>query len=135
MAGVQVGWGQFHGPFERAYDLRLLDLPTYAWNDKNYWIQYTGDWALTKGNRFYDAEKKAIAEASGAYSHALVAPRSSLRTSLVHRVVEETFSGPAGRVVIQSDMMQADFLAAAWGHQMNGAGVVTSVSQSPVEGP
>ncbi|KAI0121114.1 putative polyketide synthase [Xylariales sp. AK1849] len=119
-AGVQLDWNEFHRPFESS--LRLLDLPTYAWNDKTYWIQYNGDWALTKGNTFYDAAKVAT---SGAAS-LLTAPHSSLRTSLVHRVVEETLSGTAGRVVVQSDMMQADFLAAAWGHKMNGAGVVTS---------
>jgi acyl transferase domain-containing protein len=121
--GVPLGWNEFQRPFERG--LRLLDLPTYAWNDKNHWIQYNGNWALTKGNTFYDAEK-AAAKAAGA--NPLTAPHSSLRTSLVHRVVEEAFSGAAGHVVVQSDMMQADFLAAAWGHQMNGAGVVTSAS-------
>lgn len=122
-AGVPLGWNEFQRPFERG--LRLLDLPTYAWNDKNHWIQYNGDWALTKGNTFYDAEKAAV-KAAGA--NPLTAPHSSLRTSLVHRVVEEVFSGAAGHVVVQSDMMQADFLDAAWGHQMNGAGVVTSAS-------
>ncbi|KAK3680667.1 polyketide synthase [Podospora appendiculata] len=118
-AGVPISWTELHRPFEPA--LRLLDLPTYAWNDKNHWIQYNGDWALTKGNTFYDAEKKAAAAAPRP-----AAPISNLRTSLVHRVVEEAFSGPAGRVVVHSDMMQEEFLAAAWGHKMNGAGVVTS---------
>lgn len=133
-AGVQVSWGEFHSPFERACGLRLLDLPTYAWNNNNHWIQYKGDWAFTKGNTFYDTEKKAAAEASGQVLSPLAAAhRSSLRTSLVHSVVEETFSGSAGRVVAQSDMMQADLLAAAWGHQMNGAGVVTSVSKSTAQ--
>ena len=122
--GVQVGWNEFHSPFERS--LRLLDLPTYAWNDKTHWIQYNGDWALTKGNTFYDDEKKAKMTAG---NNPLAVAHSSLRTSLVHRVVEEAFSGTAGRVVVQSDMMQADFLAAAWGHKMNNAGVVTSVSK------
>jgi monodictyphenone polyketide synthase len=121
--GIKVDWNEFHRPFEHA--LRLLDLPTYAWNAKTHWIQYNGDWALTKGNTFYDEEKKAKA---GALTNPLAVAHSSLRTSLVHRVVEETFSGAAGRVVVQSDMMQADFLAAAWGHKMNNAGVVTSVS-------
>ncbi|KAK3382227.1 putative polyketide synthase [Lasiosphaeria ovina] len=120
-AGVAVGWSEFHRPFEPA--LRLLDLPTYAWNDKTVWMQYNGDWALTKGNTFYDAEKAA---AKAVAANPLTVPHSSLRTSLVHRVVDEEFSGAAGRVVVQSDMMHPDFLAAAWGHQMNGAGVVTS---------
>ncbi|KAL7783877.1 polyketide synthase-like protein [Trichoderma ceciliae] len=120
-AGVLLRFDEFHRPFEHA--LRLLDLPTYAWNDKNYWIQYNGDWALTKGNTYYDDEKKQQAGTTG---NPLAAPHSGLRTSLVHRVVDEAFDGSAGRVVVQSDLMQADFLAAAWGHQMNGAGVVTS---------
>lgn len=126
-AGVHVDWNEFHRPFEGG--LRLLDLPTYAWNDKTYWIQYNGDWALTKGNTFYDEEKAASRAAAGSVNP-LLTPRSSLRTSLVHRVVEESFSGSAGRVIVQSDMMHPDFLAAAWGHQMNGAGVVTSVSDN-----
>jgi monodictyphenone polyketide synthase len=122
--GIQISWDELHRPFERAGSLQLLDLPTYAWNDKTHWIQYNGDWALTKGNTFYDAEKKAAGS-----QNPLAAPRSSLRTSLIHCVVEETFSGSAGRVVVQSDLMQPDFLAAVRGHEMNGAGVATSVSR------
>lgn len=118
-AGVAVNWNEFHRPFEGA--LRLLDLPTYSWNEKNYWIMYNGDWALTKGNTFYDEEKGLIA----------VAPRaiqSSLRTSTVQQVIEEDFQGSAAKVVMQSDLMQPEFLEAANGHRMNGCGVVTSVS-------
>ena len=119
-AGVEVGWNDFHKPFEPA--LRLLDLPTYAWNDKNYWIQYNGDWALTKGNTFYDAEKALAAPK--------VAPAavSSLQTSTVQQIIEENFAGTAGAVVMQSDLMQKDFYDASYGHKMNGCGVVTSVS-------
>lgn len=125
-AGVAVSWNEFHRPFES--NLRLLDLPTYAWNDKNHWLMYNGDWNLTKGNTYYDAEKAAL-NGPPATGHHQTAPHSSLRTtSLVHRVVDEAFSESTGHVIIQSDMMHPDFLAAAWGHKMNGAGVVTSVS-------
>ena len=118
-AGVAVAWGEFHRPFESG--MRLLDLPTYAWNDKNYWLQYNGNWALTKGNTFYDAD--ASVKPSG------IVPHTDLRTtSTVQRVMDESFDGSAGRVVIQSDLMQPDFYAAAYGHKMNGCGVVTSVS-------
>ncbi|KAF2201576.1 ketoacyl-synt-domain-containing protein [Delitschia confertaspora ATCC 74209] len=119
-AGIEIGWNEFHRPFEPS--LRLLDLPTYAWNDKNYWIQYNGDWALTKGNTFYDAEKAALAPKTPAAPIAV----SNLRTSTVHKIIEESFSGSAGKVVMQSDLMQPDFYAAAHGHKMNGCGVVTS---------
>lgn len=111
MAGAQVGWCEFHSLFEFKCGLGLLDLPRYAWNSKNHWIQYNGEWAPSKGNTFYNAEKAAAA-ASSQTSNPLAAPRSSLRTSLVNRVVEDSFSGLAWRVVVQSNMMQADFLAA-----------------------
>lgn len=123
-AGVKIEWSEFHSPFEKG--LRLLDLPTYAWNEKNYWIQYKGDWALTKGNHFYDEEKGI-----GAFAKPpLPTPRSvsSLSTSTVHSVLEESFGDAAGTVLIQSDLSQRDFRTAAWGHKMNNCGVVTSVS-------
>ena len=122
-AGVELNWNEFHQPFEQ--NLRLVDLPTYAWNDKTHWIQYIGDWALTKGNTYYDAEKAAANPGS------LVHTRSSIKTSTVQQIIEETFSDSAGTVVMQSNLMEADFLAAAHGHRMNDCGVVTSVSLLP----
>ena len=118
-AGVEVDWVEFHRPFETG--LRLLDLPTYSWNDKNYWIMYNGDWALTKGNTYYDAEKGVTT------SQVAPLPKSGLRTSTVQQIIEEDIQGTMGKVVMQSDLMQPDFLAAANGHSMNGCGVVTSV--------
>ncbi|SLM39055.1 polyketide synthase [Lasallia pustulata] len=120
LAGVGISWNEFHRPFESR--LRLLDLPTYAWNDKNYWLQYNGDWCLTKGNTFYEAEKEA--------ARAKTAPKtplaSEIQTTTVQQIIEETFNGSAGTVAMQSDLMQPDFLAAAHGHRMNNCGVVTS---------
>ncbi|KAL4995984.1 hypothetical protein BDV10DRAFT_202678 [Aspergillus recurvatus] len=115
-AGLDVDWNEFHRPFEHC--LRLLDLPTYSWNNKNYWIQYNGNWALTKGNTFYDSDKNTLDTAS--------ALPSGPRTSTVQSIVEEVLEGPAARVVMQSDIMQPELLAAVHGHGMNGCGVVTS---------
>ncbi|KAF4553280.1 Atrochrysone carboxylic acid synthase-like protein [Elsinoe fawcettii] len=116
-AGFVVNWAEFHQPFESS--LRLLDLPNYAWSDKTYWIQYNGNWALTKGNTFYDSKvEKPINAPSKAVSE--------LSTSTVQTIIEETFNGSYGKVVMQSDLMQKDFLDAAHGHSMNGCGVVTS---------
>jgi monodictyphenone polyketide synthase len=96
-----------------------MDLPTYSWTDKNYWIQYTGDWAITKGNTF---------SVPGKESKLAPVTVSSLRTSLVQTIIEEDFSGTYSTVTMQSNLMLSDFLAAARGHSMNGCGVVTSVS-------
>ncbi|KAH6722851.1 putative polyketide synthase [Leptodontidium sp. MPI-SDFR-AT-0119] len=120
VAGVAVDWNEFHRPFENR--LRLLDIPTYSWNNKNYWLQYNGNWCLTKGNSFYDTEKEAT-KAKPA-PNALQA--SDIRTSTVQNIVESVFHGSAGTLTMQSDLMQPDFLAAAHGHRMNNCGVVTS---------
>ena len=122
-AGVKIEWNEFHSPFEKG--LRLLDIPTYAWNEKNYWIQYKEDWALTKGNHFYDEEKGI-----GAFAKPLPRANSggNLSTSTVQSILEESFGDVAGTVLIQSDLSRRDFRAAAWGHKMNNCGVVTSVS-------
>ncbi|PTB35070.1 Type I Iterative PKS [Trichoderma asperellum] len=117
--GVNIGWSEFHRPFEKA--LQLLDLPTYAWNDRTYWIQYNGDWALTKGNTFYDEEK-----GSNKIRRTRPVAISGLRTSTVHQIIEQRLDGTSGTVVMQSDVMQVDFRTAAWGHKMNDCGVVTS---------
>jgi acyl transferase domain-containing protein len=122
LAGIEVSWSEFHRPFERR--LRLIDLPTYAWNEKNYWLQYKGDWCLTKGNTFYNADK----EAASAKAAPNVLPTSEIQTTTVQQIIEETFNESTGTVVMQSDLMQADLLAAAHGHSMNKCGVVTSVS-------
>jgi monodictyphenone polyketide synthase len=116
-SGLEVRWSEFHRPFES--NLRLVDLPTYSWTNKNYWIQYNGDWALTKGNTFYN---------SGKESKPAPVASSSLQTSLVQVITEENFSKTSSTVTMQSNLMSPDFLAAARGHSMNGCGVVTSVS-------
>ncbi|KAI9792875.1 MAG: Type I Iterative PKS [Piccolia ochrophora] len=115
-SGVNIDWNELNQPFEKAHT--LLDLPTYAWNDKNFWIQYNGDWALTKGNS--SGEPKVTA------AHVQPTPKSNLRTSTVQQVIEESFTDTTGRVVMQSDLMHPEFLAAANGHCMNNLGVVTS---------
>ncbi|KAL2126744.1 hypothetical protein VTI74DRAFT_323 [Chaetomium olivicolor] len=66
-------------------------------------VSYNGDWALTRGSTFYDAEKKKDAAAA------------------------TSSDGASGRVVVQSGVMQTDFLAASWGHQMKGVGVVMTL--------
>ena len=111
-AGVQIDWNEFNRPFERS--VRLLDLPTYAWNNKNYWVPYKGAWNLTK--------------VVNSISMLAAKNASSLSTSSVQQVVDEEFTDTAARMVMRSDVLHPEFLDAANGHKMNGCGVVTSVS-------
>ncbi|KAK4977327.1 hypothetical protein LTR28_007483, partial [Elasticomyces elasticus] len=89
LAGVAVDWNEFHRPFESR--LRLLDLPTYAFNDKNHWLQYEGDWCLTKGNSYYNNKGKT----AGVAKAPLIQAVSDLQTSTVQAIVAEEISGAA----------------------------------------
>lgn len=84
IALTQVGRGDFQSPSGPTHGLRLLDLATYARNDKKHCVQYNGGRALTEYNAFYGEEKKAAAKSSPE-----AAPRSSLRTSVIHRSFEK----------------------------------------------
>lgn len=99
LAGVGVDWNEFHRPFESR--LHLLDLPTYSWNDKKYWLQYNGNWCLTKGNTFYEVER----EAAEAKVIPTAPPASEIQTSTVQHVNETTFNDSAGTLTIQSNLM------------------------------
>lgn len=120
LAGVDLQWDQFHAPFSQS--VRLLDLPTYAWDEKKYWMQYNGDWCLTKGNTYYGDNLITTKSSTSSL------PQYESVNSLVQNVIACDVDGKAGTVVMQSDLMQKDFLAAAHGHRMNDCGVVTSVS-------
>ncbi|KAI0191845.1 hypothetical protein EV127DRAFT_460961 [Xylaria flabelliformis] len=113
-AGARINWNEFHRPFE--VSIRLLDLPTYAWNNKNYWIMYKGNWALTKGNEYYKTQEETLPAISP----------SDFHNTSVQRIIEESFDGAAGRVVMRSNLMDAGLLEAAHGHKMNECGVVSS---------
>lgn len=113
--GHPVNWNAYFKPFEMAH--RLLSLPKYCWNEKNYWIQYTGTWTLDK----------AYPERNS--SPVISSPQgSALRTSSIHRIISEDVSGKVAMLTVMSDIMDPEFRAAVDGHNMNGYGVATSVS-------
>ncbi|KAK4960935.1 Type I Iterative PKS [Elasticomyces elasticus] len=117
LTGLHISFNDFHAPF--ASQVRLLDLPSYAWDEKRYWLQYNGDWCLTKGNTYYDDKDSKIEARSPP-------PVYESLSSLVQNIIEVDVDGIAGTVVMQSDLMQKDFYASAQGHRMNDCGVVTS---------
>ncbi|KAK8061048.1 hypothetical protein PG997_015269 [Apiospora hydei] len=113
--GLQIDWNEYHRPFERA--LRLEPgLPTYAWNNKNYWIQYRGDWNLTKG-------REVSPEPAAATIPATV---SGFHTSSIHRLYSENYDGPTAQVLAESDMTAPALKDVIEGHAMNGYGVASS---------
>ena len=111
-AGLNIDWNEYHR--DHLDCVQLLDLPTYAFDEKNYWIQYTGDWCLTKGR----ATNSHVALQQDA------SPKIS--TTTVHKVVEELVDGDVATISTESDLARADLRSAVMGHLVNGAGLCPS---------
>ncbi|KAI0459063.1 polyketide synthase [Xylaria acuta] len=109
-AGMDIDWNEYHRPFE--HTLRLVDAPTYAWNYKSYWIQYRGDWNLTKGRLLPEA-----APASGT---------QDLHTSSVHRVINEEYTKSKAQLSAETNITSPLLDGVVDGHAMNGHGVASS---------
>lgn len=114
-AGINIDWNEYHRPFERA--LRLADVPTYAWNYKSYWIQYRGDWNLTKG--------RDVTETAAADFH----------TSSVHQIINEEYVGCKAQLSAKTNITSPLLDGVVDGHAMNGYGVASSVSNTTAYTP
>ncbi|KAI0906729.1 ketoacyl-synt-domain-containing protein [Ustulina deusta] len=99
-AGVDLDWKRHHKPFEQA--LRLLELPTYAFDLENYWIQYEGDWSQRKGRRCLDTPFRMAAQ-----------------THSLYRVVKEDVTTDDISITFISDMSDPRFLNVIQGHRMD----------------
>ncbi|KAJ2893280.1 putative polyketide synthase protein [Zalerion maritima] len=111
-AGLNMDWNEFHRDFDGS--VRLLDLPTYSFEDKNYWLQYEGDWCLTK-NRIASAARKAIEPA-----------KPKLSTASVHTVTLEEVKGDVAIIETESELTREDLKRAVSGHLVNGAALCPS---------
>ena len=105
--GIDVTWKEYHRDFEGCQ--RLLDLPTYAFDEKNYWIEYKNDWLLTKG---------AIQESP------TPAMESGPATTTVQKLISQELNKD-GKVVavFETDLATPEMHAAITGHIINGIGL------------
>ncbi|KAH6844969.1 polyketide synthase [Chaetomium sp. MPI-CAGE-AT-0009] len=105
-AHLKIDFNEYHRDFSDS--VRLLDLPAYAFHDQNYWIQYTGDWCLTK----HDI---SVAAAEQKPTTPWVA------TTTVHKLHRESVEGDVAIVETESDLYQEQLRNVVCGHQVNGA--------------
>ncbi|KAL1883479.1 Type I Iterative PKS [Paecilomyces lecythidis] len=101
--GAHLNWSEFHRDFEDA--LELLELPAYQWSLLNYWIDYRGNWCLSKGG-------------------SLSLPSSTnspppLATTAVQRVIEEVFRDTRNMLVAETDLSRPDLRVVLAGHMVN----------------
>lgn len=105
--GIDLLWSNYHQEYENF--LRLLSLPTYAFDLKDYWIQYEGNWNLKSTNQ----------DLSNSTS-------PSFSTTCLQRVESETFTKETASVTFVSNAAEPNLYAAIQGHLVNGVGLCPS---------
>jgi iterative type I PKS product template protein len=111
LAGVPIDFDEYHREYNDAQV--LLELPTYSFDSKKYWLDYHNNWTLTKGEAPVAAAPKAVAP--------VVQVRSKLHTTSCQRIVTEELHANTGRIVIQSDITEPKLYAVITGHEVNDA--------------
>lgn len=106
LAGVNIDFDEYHREYNDAHE--LLTLPTYSFDDKNYWLEYHNNWCLTKGQDLGPAKVELIAEVP-----------AKLSTTSCQKIVHESFDDKIGSVTVQSDLAESKLFAAVCGHLVN----------------
>lgn len=113
-AGLDLQWDEYHRDFKGCQ--KVLQLPAYNWDSKNYWIQYSNNFCLTKG----DEPSKPISKVD--------APVSKFSTTSVQRVVEEDHGAVRSTMIIESDLSDPVLAGTVQAHKVNGVALCPSVS-------
>ncbi|KAF1920326.1 hypothetical protein BDU57DRAFT_525429 [Ampelomyces quisqualis] len=117
LAGVYIDFNEYHRLFNEAHE--MYTLPTYAFDNKKYWLDYHNNWTLTKGEALEAAPVKAIEEAA-------IEVESKLKTTSCHKIIREELRANSGTVVVQSDLSDPQLKATITGHQVNGTPLTPS---------
>jgi iterative type I PKS product template protein len=112
-AGIPFDFNAYHSGFE---NLSVLDMPTYGFDEKVYWLQYEGDWTLTKNHAPAPAAQKAITEA----------PKPKSLTTSIQTILSEQVEAKKAKVVAESDLAEQQLFNVVSGHLVNGAGLCPS---------
>lgn len=106
-AGADIRWSEYHAGFKASHN--VLQLPSYSWDLKEYWIPYVHDWSLRKG------DPPLVINGGGA----------GLESTTIHRVVEETERDGKVRIVVEADITRRDLAPIVQGHEVDGLPLCT----------
>ncbi|GAB7350141.1 hypothetical protein MBLNU459_g0810t2 [Dothideomycetes sp. NU459] len=105
-SGVDIRWAEYHRDFKSSH--KVIPLPAYSWDLKNYWMQYVNDWSLRKGDPI-PALKAA----------------PSLESTTIHRIVEEVSEADKTHLIVEADIVRKDLSPLVQGHEVDGVPLCT----------
>ncbi|KAL4939254.1 hypothetical protein BDV06DRAFT_225167 [Aspergillus oleicola] len=109
LAGIDINWKQYHQDFNSSH--RVLPLPAYKWDLKNYWIPYRNNFCLTKGSPVAAASAPA---------------QTTFLTTAAQEIVESRDDGASAMVVVQNNIADPELNRVIQGHKVNGAALCPS---------
>ena len=105
---LPVSWQEYHREYEEC--LNLLELPTYAFDLRSYWIQYEGDWSIRKAQQ----QQQTLPTAP------------PLLSVTLQDVKSERLDATPKSVTFTSDLSSAKIRSIIRGHLVNGQGLCPS---------
>lgn len=119
-AGLDLQWDEYHRDFNAFHE--VIDLPAYAWDLKNHWIQYVHNWCLTKGD--------APAIVAKVPSLPVAAPR--FLSATCQKIIESKRGPNTSFVLVESDISHPDLRAVFEAHRVNGAALCPSSAYADI---
>ncbi|KAI0003486.1 ketoacyl-synt-domain-containing protein [Xylariaceae sp. FL0662B] len=104
--GSNIRWSVYHQNFKASH--RVIPLPAYSWDLKQYWMQYVNDWSLRKGDPPLTTSNTL-----------------KLESTTIHRVVEERGDSEKAHIVVEADVAREDFRPLVEGHEVDGVPLCT----------
>ena len=105
--GANIRWEKYQHDFKNSH--KVLSLPAYSWDLKEYWIQYVNDWSLRKGDPPMVMQNDT--------------PR--IESTTIHRVVEEMGDASKTHIVVEADIARKDLCPLVQGHEVDGIPLCT----------
>ncbi|KAL4876805.1 beta-ketoacyl synthase [Aspergillus karnatakaensis] len=139
--GLDINWGAYHEPFEATK--RVIELPDYGWDLKEYFIPYKGEWCLHRHEIHCNCATPGKETATSDYqlpkeNNAVAAVKRPSKqdatkeaypeitaTTTVHRVVEEKTEPLGATLVVETDITRKDVNQIAQGHLVDGIPLCT----------
>ncbi len=129
--GFNINWTEYHRSFASCH--KVLELPSYGWDLKEYTIPYEGDWCLHRHKIACECADpngppnhtggcnapKTIAGKPISKPEPAKAPVPTLKSTTVHRIVEETTEPLGATLIVETDISHPDVSRIAQGHTVN----------------
>ena len=126
--GIDMNWQTYHDPFESAK--KVVDLPDYGWDLKEYFIPYEGNWCLHRhkiqcscadpGKEVQTGQYSVPTESKVERPSKLDATKEAYPeikiTTTLHKVLEEKTEPLGATFVVETDITRKDVNGIACGH-------------------